>query len=270
MIRNRKILLLFLFNSLIYQLVPSITQAAFDTPPLNPISFGLGNLETFPDFLISDRAAGKRYYLAVSGSRLFAMPELQPFALRVGARGFGAEWSFASQSLSFGPYSETSVMAGYQRKITDQLSTGLEAGFLEVAIKDYGDAWTHQVNLRAGWQVSSNIELSVFWHNVSDARLGEGHYALPRSLSIGGKLNPVKNVNLFMEVQKDFRYSVSTRLGACIEILKYLDVTCGFQSEPNVLAIGFSGLIGPTRAMAAFQYHSELGISQCYGLSVSF
>ncbi len=268
--RKRKLLRVLWFNLFFACIVPSPLSAAFDAPDPYPIAFSLANLVTFPDYLVPDTENSGGWHFSTGLARLFAMPEIQPFAVRTGGPGLGGRWRLSGKGLASGAYTEAHSGLAFKRRVARTLQVELEVCLLQLAIEDYGSAWSGLVNARAWWQLQPGVELAAAWLNVNNAHLGSGNYPLPRRFALGGFFQLIPRTDLFLELEKDTRYSLQSRFGIGYQLLSPLILLFGFQSDPDILSTGLSCLIGSIRATAAFQYHPDLGISQCYGLVLGF
>jgi len=267
--RKRKILHVLLLALLILKL-PTKALAAFDAPAPDPLSFALANLISFPDYLILTDHEPGRWYLASGGARLFGMPEIQPFGIRFSGPGLDGRWQLMGDGLQSGTYSEMRSGLGYERLLSNSLRAGLEVYLLQVSIKGYGGAWSNQINARINWRPQPRLELAFSWINLTDARLGVDRYPLPRRIAIGGMFSPISRAQLFLELEQDARYALSPRFGIGFQLLDEITLLLGMQSDPDIVSAGLSSLIGPIRASAAYQYHPDLGLSQCYGIIIVF
>jgi hypothetical protein len=265
--RTRQIAQALLLNSLLIVCVPGFSGAAFDSPEPEPVSFALAGLVSFPDYLIEPR---KRWSLQTGGARLYGMAEIQPFGFRASGSALGGFLRLRGYGLKSGAYQEASTGLEYQRIVAAALRCGLEAEVMQVSIRDYGSTWTGQVNGRLNWLMPDRFALAFTWINVTGSRFGRGGYPLPRRLVLGGRLAPYQVLTLFIEIEKDTRYDLTSRLGAGFQPIKHITLLAGFQSDPNLASLGFSAQIGGVRAAAAYQYQADLGFSQCYGIGVSF
>jgi hypothetical protein len=257
-----------LFNSLLLVCVPGFAQAAFEAPEPQPVSFALANLNSFPDYLTESTSG--RWCLHVAASRLYGMPEIQPFGFWAGGNALGGGLRLRGYGLNSGTYQETSQGLEYRRFVNSAIEVGLEAQTNQIAIEKYGSAWAGQVNGRLRWTVPNRFTVAFTWINATGSSIGTGNYPLPGRLVLGGRIDPQKNLALFLEVEKTSRYDLSTRIGAGFMLLRDITLLGGFQSDPNLAALGVSALIGKVRAIASYQYHSELGFSQCYGIGLIF
>lgn len=267
---KRKVLQVLSSGLLIISLAPELTRAAFDAPQPDPIAFSLANSSCFPDFLVEDSSGKGSWYLSTGGARLFEMPEIQPFSVRLGGPGLGGRWRLSGTGLSAGAYTELASELAYQRRLLNVLQGEVGICLLNVSIDEYGSAWSTQLNVRLNWRVRRDVELALAWVNLNDAKLGADHFPLPRRISFGGIFRPLNRAHLILEMEKDTRYPLQVRCGSGIQILPRLTLLLGFQSNPDIVSGGVSCLIGSIRATASFQYHPDLGISQCYGLVLSF
>ena len=267
---KRNLLQLLLLNSLLLPVVPVQLHAAFDASEPNPIAFALANLISFPPETILPPAKPANLRLSVGGARLYAMPEIQPFSVRAGLRSLGGWMNMRGSGLTSGAYREMAASLAYERALPEGLAAQLELEVLQVAIEDYGDAWSQQINARLTWVPNQTFALAVMGVNLTGSTFGKGGYPLPRRIIIGGQASPYQNLSFFVEMDQDVRYDISPRFGAVFSPLERITLLAALQGEPNVVSFGLSGLIGAIRATMAYQYHPDLGFSQCYGLAVAF
>lgn len=268
--RKHKVIRVLLLNLLIALWVPGPARSAFDAPEPSPVAFALANLTCFPDFLILEDDGTSEWFVATGGARLFGMPELQPFSIRTGGPVLGGVWRLFGSGFKSGSYGEYAAGAGYRRTIGKGISLLLETQLLQVSIKNYGSVWSYQVNAGVAFQVQYGVRLALTGYNLTQAKFGAGKYALPRRIAAGGRLGPIENVYLFLELDKDTRYPPTVRLGIGYNVMKPVMLLFGFQSNPEILSAGVSLQVKSYRATAAYQYHPDLGFSQCYGLIVTF
>ena len=261
---------LFLLNSLLLSVVPGQLHAAFETPEPNPIAFALANLASFPPELILSSTVPARLCLSVGGARLYGMPEIQPFCFRVGLRSLGGWAGFRGGGLSSGAYREMAAAVAYERLFPESLTVQVELEILQVAIEQYDHAWSQQLNARLQWAPNRTFALSAMAVNLTGASFGQGGYPLPRRIITGGRISPYRTLSFFIEMDQDVRYDISPRFGAAIGLLERITLLAALQGDPNFISFGLSGLIGSVRATLAYQYHPDLGFSQCYGLAVAF
>lgn len=158
----------------------------------------------------------------------------------------------------------------YERKLPRALTARLEIQVDQISIRDYGSAWSRQLNARVQWAYLSNFRLALTWFNLTGAHFGKGDYPLPRRMALGGTFIATKRLQFFMELEQDSRYALATRFGVAFLPIERITLLGGFQSDPAFAAAGISALIGSVRASAAYQYHPDLGFSQCYGLALGF
>jgi hypothetical protein len=251
--------------------VPVPAKAALDFPNPRPLPFGLANIISFQEWDIRETYGLQEYhFLATGGARLFQMPELQPFSVSVRNAGFGGSWNLRGQGINTEVYHEICVGFGYGRTFLNQLSVTAEAEIVQVSIDDYGTARTILFNIRSQYRIQPDASLGFLWSNVNRATLGQAGYPLAQRIALGGFYQPAPKLRCFVELEKDTRYAMQSRFGVILSIHKHLDILCGFQNNPKIISTGCSISIKSFYVNAAYQYHPELGISQCYGISVAF
>ena len=268
--RKRNHLRLFLFNSFLLSVVPGQLNAAFEAPEANPIAFALANLVSFPPEMILLSPESPKLRLSAGGARLYGTPEIQPFSFRAGLRSLGGWVNLRSTGLNSGAYREIAAALAYERALPASLAAQLELEVLNLAIDNYGDAWSQQIHARLQWTPNQTFALTVMAVNLTGASFGQGGYPLPRRIIVGGMASPYQMLSFFVEMDQDVRYDISPRFGALFSPLERITLLAALQGEPNIVSFGLSGLIGTVRATLAYQYHPDLGFSQCCGLAVAF
>ncbi|TKJ39774.1 hypothetical protein CEE37_10885 [candidate division LCP-89 bacterium B3_LCP] len=268
--RKYKLSLLLLLTLGAVFIVPTPSSAAFDAPEIEPVVFGLANLSSFRDPLLNGTVKEEEWYVKTAVCRLFGMPELQPYNLRLEGAGLGGRWRFLSNGISLESYREISAGFGYGRNINSSLRADIDIYLLNLAIDDYGSTWSYQLNGRLHWIVQSGVELGFAWRNITQTTIGRGGYRLPSSAAIGGGYEITDDFRLFLELEKETIHTFTPRAGAAWRILEPVTILFGFQSNPDIISTGLSFSVSHYRAAASYQYHPDLGFSQCYGITVIF
>jgi len=270
LIRKRNFLHVLFFTLLVHIWVPKDIHAIRDAPEPDPVRFALANLLSFSHHTILPSPNVKSWRTATGGARLFGLSEVQPFFFNFTGPALKGRFRIVGNGLKVGAYSESSLGLGYDRSMYENVQVEFDIEVHQIAIKDYGSATCFQLNGQAIWQIQPTFALALKGINLNAAHIGKGHYPLPRRFALGGSIKPTHRTNLFMELEKDTRYPLQTRLGATVKIYGPLIILIGFQTEPGIISSGMSCQIGAVQTCLAYQYHPDLGYSQCYGLAVSF
>ncbi len=268
---HKRIFLQFLlFNLSTIPNVPADAFAAFDTPESDPILFATAGQISFPDFGVTADSEKVNPFFSAGFAQLYGMPEIKPFSLRAGVNIWGGRGQVKANGLSSGAYREIRSSLGYGKSFLNSLWSELEFEALEVAIEDYGNAWSQQLNARVYWVAAEDIAVAFTWINLTQSRLGTGHYPLPQRIAAGASFKPIESLQLLIEIEQDPRYSPSSRIAVAYAPLNHIAFLAGFQNDPNLLSAGISGTIHHFQATLAFQYHPDLGYSQCFGIRAGF
>jgi hypothetical protein len=266
--RKCKVLQVLLFNLILNLWVPCSSFSASDFPNPNPISFGLANLVCYPDHLLIKNQSQRPWHFLSGVARLYGIPELQPYTLRASGPAVGGHLVFVGNSITVGSYHDHTLQLGYGRMITNAVRGEVSFALSQIAIDNYGTSHSLQVNTRLTWRLQPQVQLSVAAFNLNNAHFGTGKYALPQRFAIGSKIEPVESAQVFLELEKDTRYPLQTRFGVTYHVYGPLALLSGFQSEPDILAVGFSLKASHFQGIASMQYHPDLGYSQCFGLAI--
>ncbi len=246
------------------------SKAVLDFPDPFPVSFALANLASYPQYLLFTRSSTQDWTLLTGGSRLFQMPDVQPFGVILSGRLLRGRGTWYAAGIHSGAYSEFSSAVAYGRTFLNALYLEIGVALLQVSIENYGSARAGWLDIKSRWRVKPDFTFSFAAYNVNAARFGRDGYEVPRRLVAAGVYRFTERTRGFVELEKDLRYTVMYRFGFIQKVYKPLWLLAGFQGNPDLLSAGFSLDWGSWRASAAFQYHPELGPSQCYGLSLAF
>ncbi len=259
-----------LLNGLILCIVPGIARSAFEAPAPYPVAFALGNLLAFPDNSLFPPVPHRGWQISVGGARLYGLPEVQPFACRAAGEIFRGRLHVAGYNLSVGSYRESSVSCGYGRLCHPAFLLGVEVEILQVDIRNYGTAHSPQLNARMQWTPQSAISLAFQGINLTAARLGSGNYPLPQRWALAGKWSATKQIQVLVEIEQWQNDPLTTKFCFVLSPLDRITLLAGLQNDPALFSMGLAALIGVIRPTAAWQYHPDLGLSQCYGVAISF
>lgn len=268
--RKRIFLQFLLFNFLILPNVPADAFAAFDTPESDPLQFAAVGQISFPDFGILKTARTANAFLSAGVAQLYGMPEIKPFSLRAGLNFWGGRGQIKTNGLSSGTYREMRSSFGYGKSFLHSFWSELEIEVLEVAIEGYGNVWSQQLNAHVSWDAAEDITIAFTWINLTQAYLGSEHFSLPQRIAAGASFAPLESLQLLIEIEHDPRYTPLSRIALAYFPLDEIALLAGFQNDPNLLSAGISGTIHHFQATLAFQYHPDLGYSQCFGIRAGF
>ncbi|MBU0519630.1 hypothetical protein KKA00_01890 [bacterium] len=261
---------LLLLNGFMLLLVPASMQAGIHTTIPTPFRFGLGNIASVPEYRLSGAQFETDWLLSTGGARLFGMVELQPYALQISGPILAGRAGLQQQGINVAAYHEMSSQLSYQRTFWQNLRLGVGSQLYHVKINGYGSTWSSSFDIRGDYQLREGLYLNAAWINIGKADFGENGYPLPVRYIFGLDYVVLDALKLYFEIDKDTRYALQTRIAANADIWGPVGILVGYQSTPDIAAMGLNVSYHKIAFTAAYQYHPDLGVSQCYGLSFIF
>jgi len=267
---KRKIMRVLLLYGLLLSLVPLSIRAGIHHTLPDPIRFGLVNVASIPGYRLYNVDFHHEWLFSSGGARLYGLNEVQPYALTITGPIASGRLKLAAEGINVASYHEIAATIGYWQPVIDGLKLGMDAALNRIQIDGFGSTLAAQLNFMANYRLYENLFVNAYWNNVTQSEFGDGSYPLPKGFVFGIDYKLQKLARLYFEIEKDSRYSMQSRIAATADVWGPVGVLFGYQTNPDIAALGIKVSHKKINITAAYQYHTDLGISQCYGLSVIF
>jgi hypothetical protein len=189
----------------------------------------------------------------------FGMPELQTAALAASMPVHFGTFGLKVERFGFDLYRETEIGVAFARKIDGRISAGLAVNLHNISIERYGSASRLTINAGMLARIFTRATLGCNLNNVARATVGKNNERLPQALSIGAGWNPLNNLLLALEVEKDTRYPASLKAGIEQRLVTALWLRGGIANNPDKYSIGLALRCAPVEFSYAGYSHTDLG-----------
>ena len=138
--------------------------------------------------------------------------------------------------------------------------------FKNVNISGYGNAGSLFFNVGGIFFILPEVKLGFLLENPTKSSYKNTVGQIPTTASFGVSACPTSDITLNSSIVKDVEYPISYRFGLEYSIYKYVDLRCGFRTNPD----SYTGGIGIKYKYFELDYslftHSYLPLSHQIGL----
>jgi len=200
----------------------------------------------------------------------FGLPELSVQALtyaqptKFGVLGAGIK------NYGFDLYREFNFILSYANVYKKKIYLGLNVNYFNLSIKNYNSASSFGLDAGAMIYMNKYLRWGFMGKNVTGATIGVSKEKLAQIYRTGLNYQPVDNINLMFEIEKDVKFPVSIRGGFEYSILDYVDLRAGVGSEPTSFAGGFGFYFSVFQLDYAINKSPDLGITHNGTLTLNF
>jgi hypothetical protein len=143
-------------------------------------------------------------------------------------------------SYGFDLYKETTVSLGFSKVFYKRILFGISLHYRNVKISGYGNAGSLFFNVGGIFFINRQIKIGFLLENPARISYKNTSGQIPSVISFGVSACPTTDITLNTSIVKDMEYPFSYRFGLEYGIYKYIDLRCGFRTNPN----SYTGGIG--------------------------
>jgi len=207
--------------------------------------------------------------LSAYAENRFLLTELSLFSLaaavptKSGTFGLGLSY-FGDEFLS-----ETFLRLGYGRKLSEQLSIGIELDYFSLDAGLYGSKGAATFGIGVLYKVNAKLQVGAHFFNPLNITLTnqENDDIINNALRVGATYRPSKKVFVNFEAEKNIDDPLVAKIGVDYSLKEAVALRIGYASEPDLLTVGVGFLIQQIRIDLAGSFHWELGASPHVSLS---
>ena len=167
-------------------------------------------------------------------------------------------------------YRENNFILSYGNSYKGKLFYGLNLNYYNLKIQNYNSASAFGLDVGVMAYIYKSVRWGFFGKNITGSKIGEANEKIAQVYRTGINYQPVSNVNLMLEAEKDVKYPVSVRAGFEYSLMDYIDLRAGVGSEPT----SFTGGIGLHYNLFSLDYalykSPDLGITHQGTITVNF
>ena len=197
----------------------------------------------------------------------FGLSELKRGGVCVGGLSPAGPAAVSLSVFGFSLYREITLGLAMSRQVGDLAVVGVGAKLYSLTIDRYGSGLALGIDLGLLVRAGPGLSYGCAIQNLNSPCVGKDKEALPRSLSMGICVQPVRAGFLIASADKDVHHPVELALGAeyCIE--EILTIRIGTSHEPSTISAGLGIQRSSLCIDYAFTVHPDLGGTHCISLS---
>jgi hypothetical protein len=173
------------------------------------------------------------------------------------------------QTFGFEVYQEQKIGLSYARKLSKKFAIGVQFDYFNTRISEYGSfsAVSFEVGLQA--EILKNLWLGAAVSNPFRIEIAPDEY-LPTQFNFGLSYRFSDKIFLATEVQKDFEYPTSVKVGLDYHIIEPLSIRLGVGTEPVQNSFGVGIHLKQFTLDFAARYHQILGFTPTFSMTYVF
>ena len=197
---------------------------------------------------------------------LFGFSEMRRFQAAAGIPWGPAVFPLFVSQFGSDLYRELIISAGAGFPVMPSLRAGFLLHGCHLSIGGYGSAWTLALDAGLQWDPVPELTVGCAAANIHGATIGASRDPLPRSLSAGIDLHPLREGRLLVDMVKEPRFPAEIHVGMEYTLLGLLSLRCGMVNDPSLLTGGIGVRWGMLEADYALALHDVLGETHQFGL----
>jgi hypothetical protein len=168
----------------------------------------------------------------------------------------------------FQDYNEQKIGVNYARKLTQNLSLGLQLNYLGFRIPEYGSKGVVSAEIGIRSEILKGFIIAAHIANPIRIEVVEGEN-LPTIFKFGAAYLPSDKLTITAEAEKDIEFPTSVKFGIEYQLADPFFIRVGVAANPTLFNFGMGFIIKEKLIIdAAASYHQTLGFSPA--LSVRF
>jgi hypothetical protein len=191
-----------------------------------------------------------------------ALTYAEPF--QFGVLGVGAK------TYGFDLYRETNIILSYGNRFKGKIFYGFNVNYYNINIQNYNSATSFGLDIGTMAYITEFLRWGFFAKNITGSTIGESKEKIVQVYRTGFTVQPGKDINFLLEIEKDVKHPISVSAGLEYSFYDFLDLRAGVGSEPT----SFSGGIGLNYNMFQLDYalynSLDLGITHQGTISINF
>ena len=201
-----------------------------------------------------------------------------PFGLKELANGsvnyveptkFGS-FGLSAKTYGFELYKEITVTATYSNNYKKKIFYGANINYYNLKIQNYGSASTFGIDIGGLAYLTDFLRWGFAAFNLNRPKIGTQDDKLPQVYRTGVSIQPRKELNFVLDVEKDTRYTASVKAGIEYSLYDMIDLRAGIGTEPTK----FSGGVGLYYSIFEIDYgfynHQDLGLTHQGTITINF
>lgn len=179
-------------------------------------------------------------------------------------------FGLSAKTYGFDLYKEITVTATYSNNYKKKIFYGANINYYNLKIQNYGSASTFGVDIGGLAYLTDFLRWGFAAFNLNRPKIGTQDDKLPQVYRTGVSIQPRKELNFVLDVEKDTRYTTSVKAGIEYSLYDMIDLRAGIGTEPTK----FSGGVGLYYSIFEIDYgfynHQDLGLTHQGTITINF
>jgi len=170
----------------------------------------------------------------------------------------------------FQGYNEQKIGLNYARKLTQNVSLGVQLNYIGIRIPEYGNKGVFSAEFGIRSQILKGLIVAAHIANPIRIEITEGEN-LPTIFKFGVAYLPSKKLSFTAEVEKDIEFPAVVKFGVEYQLADPFFIRLGVSTKPTLFNFGM-GIIIKEKLIIDFaaSYHQSLGFSPAVGIRFAF
>ncbi len=179
-------------------------------------------------------------------------------------------FGLSAKTYGFDLYKEITVTATYSNNYKKKIFYGANINYYNLKIQNYGSASTFGVDIGGLAYLTDFLRWGFAAFNLNRPKIGTQDDKLPQVYRTGVSIQPRKELNFVLDVEKDTRYTTSVKAGIEYSLYDMIDLRAGIGTEPTK----FSGGVGLYYSIFEIDYgfynHQDLGLTHQGTITINY
>ncbi|HOG19793.1 MAG TPA: hypothetical protein PKW37_05075 [Salinivirgaceae bacterium] len=211
-------------------------------------------------------------YIEVYSSLSFAIKELGTHSLFAALPVLGGVSSIQYQYFGYTNYNENRMGLAYARKLTKNLSLGVQIGWLRTGMPaPYGAYNNFIAEVGLSYRLSKRLIFGAHVFNPTQSKLVKDTDEIAHTaIRAGVAYYPIDALAYSFEIVQFLNQKISFRTGLDLSITQYLNVRTGYNHDNKTICFGVGANLKVLSINMALGYHNVLGYTPHISLGKQF
>lgn len=173
---------------------------------------------------------------------------------------------FSASTYGFELFRENKISLAYAKSFFTDVSLGVKLTYNSISIQNYGSDYSIGIDLGVLSRISENFQIGFAAININRPTYGLNKEKLSQTFMGGISYQPIQNVILAAELEKEVRCPFNFKFGLEFTPIKYLALRFGYNTEPNNYSAGIGIFYNYFKFNYSFISNNYLGFTHSFGL----
>jgi len=176
----------------------------------------------------------------------------------------------AFKTYGFDLYRENNFIVSYGNNYKSRIYYGLNLNWYNLKIQNYNSASAFGVDIGVMAYLAKFLQFGFMGKNITGSKIGESNEKITQVYRTGLTYQPINNLRVIGEIEKDVKYPLSVRGGIEYNVIDFIDLRFGVGSQPSTFSAGLGINYNLFSFDYAFSKSEDLGFSHVGTVSVNF